>query len=501
MAQQAGWPVWAPPRAAYPERRLENTGPTLSPPLIARLCQVGDAVLMAFAALFAAPIFASVLLRRETDPPPAGELLLTSLIFLTVACWLISRRGGYSLPALLDPLRQAPAIAVAMAAAGASLAAAALLLHGPDGDLRHTLAGSLGCSMTAMACMMAFRLVVALPLRALRRSGRLASRVAVVGANNHSLRFQRESARDPSVRIVGVYDDCPGTFPVLTSGVVVRGSVADLAAYARSNPVDVVVIATPLDAADRIAEVRANLACLAAEIVVTADARAPRSPRAGMRMLGASWVVPVSPRPLRDWQAFQKAAFDRVCSAVLLVLLTPLLAVVAASIRLDSPGPVLLRQAREGLNGSVFTMLTFRTMASHRPSNVCRQATRGDQRVTWVGAWLRRLGLDALPQLLNVVRGDMSLVGPRPYLSNTRAGNILLSDIAAGYDARHRVKPGMTGWAQLHGPRAEARTDRQSIARVAHDLHYIQNWSFGLDIRILLGALLRQGLSRSGNSF
>jgi lipopolysaccharide/colanic/teichoic acid biosynthesis glycosyltransferase len=199
--------------------------------------------------------------------------------------------------------------------------------------------------------------------------------------------------------------------------------------------------------------------------------------------------------PLPGWGGFVKRAMDVALAALCLLLFALPMLLVVLAIRLDSPGPVLFRQRRTGFGNREFVMLKFRTMY-HEGSEpvVQRQAERDDPRVTAVGAVLRRTSLDELPQLFNVLRGEMSLVGPRPHAAGTRAGGIPFEQAVPGYAARHRVKPGLTGLAQVRGLRGATETRDKLVYRVASDLEYIENWSPWLDCLILLrtaGSVLR----------
>ena len=183
--------------------------------------------------------------------------------------------------------------------------------------------------------------------------------------------------------------------------------------------------------------------------------------------------------------------FDRAAAAAALVFLAPFLSLLALAVRLDSKGPVFYRQQRHGLGGRTIDVLKFRSMYADRcdsgSTSTVQQATRGDPRITRVGKWLRRTSLDELPQLINVLMGDMSLVGPRPHAV---AHNRHYAKLIDHYWARHRVKPGITGWAQVSGFRGETDTVDKMARRVEHDLEYIENWSFLLDIKILLRTVL-----------
>ncbi len=181
-----------------------------------------------------------------------------------------------------------------------------------------------------------------------------------------------------------------------------------------------------------------------------------------------------------------KRALDLAVALTCLVLLSPLMLAIAVVIRLDSPGPALFRQTRIGRHGKPFTMLKFRTMVPHRePPGECPQACRDDPRITRFGHWLRRLSLDELPQFVNVLRNEMSVVGPRPHAPGTRAGGRLFEEVSQRYTARHSIKPGMTGLAQVRGWRGETATEEMLLRRLDCDLEYIATWSIGGDIAIL----------------
>jgi Undecaprenyl-phosphate glucose phosphotransferase len=189
-----------------------------------------------------------------------------------------------------------------------------------------------------------------------------------------------------------------------------------------------------------------------------------------------------------------KALEDRILGVLILLVIAPILLVLAIMVRIDSPGAILFRQKRHGWNGQEIVVLKFRTMFQHQePEGVVTQARRADPRVTRVGRWLRRSSLDELPQIFNVLAGNMSLVGPRPHASEH---NELYTNIIRNYMLRHRVKPGITGWAQVNGHRGETDTPEKMQRRVEFDLYYIENWSLGFDLVILVLTLVRGIISR-----
>ena len=207
-----------------------------------------------------------------------------------------------------------------------------------------------------------------------------------------------------------------------------------------------------------------------------------RFTKANVHRIGTIASLHLVRQPLSLIQTTTKRVFDIVGAALLMVLAVPLLALAAAAIKLDSPGPVFFVQRRYGFNQQTFRILKFRSMSVAEDGRTLRSATRHDVRVTRVGRFLRRTSIDELPQLLNVLRGEMSLVGPRPH---ALVHNQQYERTIADYARRHNVKPGITGWAQIHGLRGEVVSEDTMRTRVEHDLYYIDNWTLGLDLRIL----------------
>lgn len=469
----------------------------LSVPVAAGLCRISD-----IGCLVAASLVTGFFARQFDPGFRPNEFTLLCLIALGVTKLWLSQGRVYCRPALLAPWRFAPQFVTAVLIGGLAHGASRMVLHAADGAIGDGVRPALGWMCVAWAALLAGRTGVAMWLRMAARRGLFATSVAIVGATRFGRALSAGLTRDQGFTIHGVFDDRLSRVDDGPVGMPVIGTSDDLIALSRIDPPDAIVIALPLSAADRIAELRSQLSGIAADIYVTPDIAGLRYASADFTGLGNCPVISVSPNPLRDWAAVKKSVFDRIASAVLLFLLTPLLCVLAIAIRFDSPGPVLFRQQREGLNGTTFTLLKFRSMR-HRWQNDDEsvQATRGDKRVTRLGRWLRRTSLDELPQLYNVLRGDMSLVGPRPHLPVTRIGGQTFRDAVPRYHARHRMKPGITGWAQVHGLRGETVTTRDLIDRVSHDLHYIDNWSLILDIKILVGTVFREIFSVSGKAY
>jgi Undecaprenyl-phosphate glucose phosphotransferase len=284
--------------------------------------------------------------------------------------------------------------------------------------------------------------------------------------------------QDADIRLIGVFHDAGDR---RAAGARSGRSLDDLLAYARERRVDEIFLALPWHAERRIARLMDRLAHLPVDLKLCPDRVGyALAMDIGERLAGVP-VATLHRQPMRGWGRIGKRALDLGVSALLLFLLAPLLMGLALAIRLDSPGPALFRQPRQGFNDNLFELLKFRTMR-YDPAAPFAQARVDDERVTAVGRWLRRTSLDELPQLINVLRGDMSLVGPRPHQV---ALNAAFMQRIRRYASRHRVKPGITGLAQVYGWRGATDTEEKMAGRIAHDLYYIENWSLLLDLKIL----------------
>lgn len=336
------------------------------------------------------------------------------------------------------------------------------------------------------------RILLARQVQRWSRDGRLGEVVAVVGAGPIAQRLLRDlNAQATNLRIVGVYDDQAKHLPALCMGHPICGTVDDLVRDARRLAIDTVIVALPL-AEDRLLVDTLNRLCLVpVDVRLAPDDFGLRLGPVGASHIAGHTFLNVIDNPLRQGRWIAKAIEDRVLAALILTLISPLLAAIAIAIKWDSAGPVFFRQKRYGYNNRLIEVLKFRTMYTHlADANATQLTRRNDPRVTRVGAFLRRTSLDELPQFINVLRGDMSIVGPRPHALQAKAGQLLYQDAVKYYDARHRVKPGITGWAQVNGWRGETDTVEQIRKRVEHDLYYIEHWSIRLDLRIILRTIL-----------
>lgn len=324
------------------------------------------------------------------------------------------------------------------------------------------------------------------------RVGRLGEVVAVVGAGAVAQRLLRDfAAGHASLRVVGVYDDEASHLPAHCMGHPIRGTVDDLVNDARRLHIDTVIVALPLSADRQLVETLNRLCLVPVHVRLCPDAFGLRLGTVQASHIAGHTFLNVIDRPLSDWRLIAKEVEDRLLGAAILAMISPLLLAIALLIKLDSPGPALFRQKRYGFNNGLIEVLKFRTMyADQTDANAEQLTRRNDPRITRLGAFLRRTSLDELPQFLNVVRGEMSIVGPRPHALSAKAGALLYQDAVKYYDARHRVKPGITGWAQVNGWRGETDTVEQIRKRVEHDLYYIEHWSILLDLKIIARTIL-----------
>jgi Undecaprenyl-phosphate glucose phosphotransferase len=319
--------------------------------------------------------------------------------------------------------------------------------------------------------------------RALRETPR--RRVALVGAAEDVARSAAALAdAGPRLRIVGVFLDRGPTDGVDLGGLPVLGGPADLVVCASRMDLDEVIVAlSPRMSAARLLRLIETARGLPVDVrVAAADGMLTDLPTGGASLR----LVDVSRRPLRGVAGLIKRAEDVIVAAVALVLLAPVMALAALAVRLDSPGPVLFRQPRYGFANRTIQVLKFRTMYVDRgDGSGADRTTRDDPRVTRVGRFLRRTSIDELPQLINVLRGEMSIVGPRAHAVAMKVEGRLYDQAVGAYFARHRVRPGITGWAQVNGLRGEVNTLDKARRRVAFDLDYIERWSLLFDIHIM----------------
>ncbi|MDQ2801617.1 MAG: undecaprenyl-phosphate glucose phosphotransferase [Pseudomonadota bacterium] len=330
--------------------------------------------------------------------------------------------------------------------------------------------------------------LVGVRLAWLRMSPRLLAphRVVVVGANELSQDLLRRLQASENLDVQGVVHDLSETPGPTFADLPVLGSVPTLLEMIRRGEVDVVIVALPWSAAARIRALVAEIAAAPVDLFVAPDLPGCALPARPVSLPADVPLLHASDRPLSAAQTVLKRAQDLILASILVLLAAPVMIAIAVAVKMTSSGPVFFRQRRLGFNNRVIEVLKFRSMYTHLTDrDACRQTSRNDKRVTSFGGLLRRTSLDELPQLLNVLKGDMSIVGPRPHALQTTAGGVPLEEAVPEYTSRHRVKPGITGWAQVNGCRGEIDSVEKIVKRVDYDLEYIRNWSLALDLRII----------------
>ena len=325
------------------------------------------------------------------------------------------------------------------------------------------------------------RIAVCNYLRQMIAEGRIRERIGIVGAHHLVRQLKQSFDSSPEVEVAGVYDDrCRSSKSLVP--LTVQGSIEDLIADARKGAFDHIIVAIPAVENDWTAKVVERLAVLPLDLHLYANPFKLPVAISGGRSFGDVQVHLVMSKPPLVRAQFVKSVIDYSIAAGALVMLLPLFAVIALAIKADSSGPVFFRQRRYGQNQKVFSIYKFRTMSVMEDGRSIKQAERNDSRTTRVGRILRRSSLDELPQLINVLRGEMSIAGPRPH---ALAHDEYYALEIPRYSWRHRIKPGITGWAQVHGFRGETKTCEAMRKRMEHDLYYIDNWSIWLDFEIL----------------
>lgn len=322
-------------------------------------------------------------------------------------------------------------------------------------------------------------------------TGRLARRTVLVGGGSAagSLLRQLSEQLQADLQIIGIFDDrTDERSPPVVAGFPKLGTVDDLIQFCRRTRVDLIIFTLPISAEQRILQMLRKLWILPIDIRLAAHMSKLHFRPHSYSYIGSIPLIDVFEKPIADWDIIVKSCFDKIIGSLCLIALAPVMAIVAVAIKLDSKGPILFRQKRYGFNNEIIEVFKFRSMYVDRLDHgAAKLVTKGDPRVTRVGRFIRKTSIDELPQLFNVVfKGNLSLVGPRPHALQAKAAERQYDEVVDGYFARHRVNPGITGWAQIHGWRGETDTPEKIQGRVECDLYYIENWSLLLDIYVLL---------------
>ncbi|MEA1674835.1 undecaprenyl-phosphate glucose phosphotransferase [Nitrospirillum sp. BR 11163] len=466
--------------APVTEAQRLRSGRPVAPQVITGTAAAVDAL-----AILATGLVAGALADGTVARPLFGLVMIIGLALGMVA---LRWTGARQLNRLCKPADGLLPLALAWAAAAGGLVALLYLLGAFDPPMTSWLAI---WSLLALGALLAGRLATYLAVGACQRAGRLTQAVAIVGTGPEGQRLLRRYRANPrdDRHVVGVYDDNCASHARFCVGYPIRGGLDDLLTEIREGRVDRVILAMPLsDENHALAAALAKLSLAPVDVGISLDQVEIHRQAGGWRE-GAGDEPPVLDllsHPLTGWRAIAKTVEDRVLAAIILVMISPIMLAIAVAIKLESKGPVFFKQKRHGYNNQLIEVYKFRSMYHHMAdANAEKLAQRNDPRITRLGRILRRTSLDELPQFINVLRGEMSIVGPRPHAQSAKAGGLLYRDAVAHYDSRHRMKPGITGLAQVSGWRGETSTVEHIVKRVEHDLRYIETWTVLGDLKII----------------
>ncbi len=446
--------------------------------LFGDVVQFADFILIIVCAIAVAHIYHDFYLNG----PYEFQRYATAGIIGATGFTALSRRDGfYEFENLLSTTGSIRSMVTQWAMVIFGLLAFGFALKVSDAFSRAWLFGWVGTSLIGLVLS---RLIAAMSLKkTTRHDGVFSRRIAVVGANDLGVSFADKATHsgDP-VTIVGIYDiDDADTGKI--KGLYQGGNLDDLVRAARSDEIDDIIIASDELQSDSLRRLVRRLSTLPVSIALCPSANWMSHEGGELGFFAGSPILNLYRRPLEGWGGIIKMLEDRILGLILLILASPILVLVTIAVKLQGKGPILFAQQRHGFNHEVFKIYKFRSMTVAEDGDKVVQAQKGDARITPIGAFLRRYSLDELPQLINVVKGNMSLVGPRPH---ALAHNHQYARTVENYSGRHKVKPGITGWAQVNGYRGETSENEMMEDRVKYDLEYIDNWSIIFDAKILV---------------
>ncbi len=445
-------------------------------PMLITAVSLSDALVVILAA-FAAAAFAAA---PGVDPLVLGAGMSGLVLFA------IQRSWAYTVASLGAPVRQVARVSAAVCAAFGALMAGVYLLGVEAYVPRSFAIAWLGATLAALVLL---RVGLALRIGRWIAEGRLIRRAVVVGGGKTAEELIRQLRRSTmaGIKVCGVFDDRAkdrSADPADRYRVI--GAFDEMADFCRREAIDLIIVTLPQTAEERILHLMKRLWELPIDVRISAHQSKLRLRPRAYSYIGDIPFLAVFDKPLSDWGWAVKEVEDRIIAAIAIVLLAPVMLAVALAVKLTSKGPVIFRQKRHGFNNQLVEVFKFRSMyVEMSDAAAAKLVTRDDPRVTPVGRFIRRTSLDELPQLFNVLKGELSLVGPRPHATQAKAGSRIYDEVVDGYYARHRMKPGITGLAQIHGWRGETDTEEKLQRRVEYDIQYIDNWSVWMDLYIL----------------
>ncbi|OHV87981.1 undecaprenyl-phosphate glucose phosphotransferase [Mesorhizobium sp. ORS 3428] len=411
-------------------------------------------------------------------------LTIAAASFLTVV--LLDITDSYQIAALMRPVTNLGRVLLVWAGAFALMALTAFALKASQ-DYSRLLFGS--WFVVGFVLIFGLRLVMSGLIRRWARDGRMERRAVIVGGGRSAEALIRSVEKQPynDIRICGIFDDRGDKrSPPIVAGYPKLGTVSELIEFARIARIDMLIVSLPLTAESRVLQLLKKLWVLPVDIRLSAHSNALQFRPRAYSYIGSVPMLDIFDKPINDWDSVAKRSFDIIFSLVGIIVFSPVMLATAIAIKLDSKGPVLFKQKRHGFNNEIIEVYKFRSMYTDKSDPTAKQTvTKNDPRVTRVGRFIRKTSIDELPQFFNSLFGSLSLVGPRPHAIAAQSHNLLYNEVVDGYFARHKVKPGVTGWAQINGWRGEMDTNEKIRMRTEYDLYYIENWSMLFDLRIL----------------
>lgn len=454
---------------------------TISPSVVAGTLRCVDLLISLAAGIFAYAYYVSAFERMALDytlVTSAGAfLLLVGFEFF----------GLYQMRFLRMPLNSVFRIAVIWGG-GLALFTAVTFFLKISADFSRMWA--LIWLVVGMSLHITIRFITAALIQRWAINGIMERRAVIVGGGKSAEELIRSLEQQPfnDIRICGIFDDRDASrSPHIVAGYPKLGNVSELIEFARIASIDMLIVTLPMNAENRVLSLLKKLWVLPVDIRLSAHNNQLRFRPRSYSYIGDVPMLDIFDRPINDWDSIAKRIFDIVFSSLGLIALSPIMLAIAIAIKLDSKGPVFFKQKRHGFNNETAIVYKFRSMYTEQSDPTAVKAvTKDDPRVTRVGRFIRKTSLDELPQFFNALKGDLSLVGPRPHAVSAQANDRLFTEVVDGYFGRHRVKPGVTGWAQINGLRGEIDSDQAIRTRTELDLHYIENWSLWFDLKILL---------------
>ncbi|MGB7205429.1 MAG: undecaprenyl-phosphate glucose phosphotransferase [Anderseniella sp.] len=460
--------------------RARSADRFLEPEVVQRLLKLSDFFVLFFGTVM---LFMQSSLQLPTDT--ATTMTFVNLVMVFATLLGLRGLGAYRIASLVKPLRGTVMAILFSSLVGVTVF---MIMRALFFDL--PVMWLLGWICLPALHFAVSRLCIASWLKPKVESGLLRQRVVIVGGGKAAEEAITllEKSPEQDIEIIGLFDDrdeqrSPSS--VLAHSKL--GTISELASFARNNRVDLIVVAIPMSAEDRLLHVLRRLWELPVDIRISGQATKLKFAPSAYEYLGELPMLSVFNRPLPGWDSILKSVMDRVIAVLALIALSPVMVATAIAIRLESAGPIIFKQKRYGFNNELVEVWKFRSMFTDMSdANATKLVTRDDPRVTRVGQFIRKTSIDELPQLFNVLMGTLSLVGPRPHATQAKAATELYEQVVDGYFARHKVKPGITGWAQINGWRGETDTHDKIANRVKFDLEYIDQWTLWLDLRILI---------------